>query len=230
MNKIWRGFVQWLVSVVLLVLFVWSLWTFINKERILEQLTIVVNGGEVATGINIDITAIKTTQTWSIVLPLEESDWEKYTQYKKANNFVSFSPANQGQVGGNYATNTQLMNAYLSKNTLQFPIPYSLKSGYLYIRLKKKTDAWLFIYWYGSNKNWYTVSGDLDKTQSLIDSDTELLYKLDSIPYIRFYDKKVDSYNWLSQMNLWSKNNYIAWFVRDYDGSNKIEELTIAWE
>lgn len=161
---------------------------------------------------------------------VKKTDANLYSEYIENWNFRSFSPAKQSAMGKTYATSTQLMNAYVSNNTFQFSLPKTIKSGYLYIRLKKPTPSAVFAYWYGSNKKWYTVSWDLDKTKSLIDSDAELLYKLDAIPYIRFYDKKSDTYNWLSQMNLWTNNNFIAWFVRDYDWSNKIDELTIAWE
>jgi hypothetical protein len=208
-------------------------WIFLNKDSLLENITIVSTGGNVATGLNVDL-----SNTWIITINtgdtldnwLEKTDANFYSEYKENWNFRSFSPAKQSAIGKNYATSTQLMNAYLSNNTFQFSLPKTIKSGYLYIRLKKPTPSAVFSYWYGSNKKWYTVSWDLDKTKSLIDSDAELLYKLDAIPYIRFYDKKSDTYNWLSQMNLWTNNNFIAWFVRDYDWSNKIDELTIAWE
>lgn len=186
--------------------------------------------GTIASWLNIDITLSGGVLTWwSLTWTIEKSDEEEYIEYKESWNFRSFFPPKQNKVNWNYATNTQLMNQYLSNNTFQFSIP-NTKDWYLYIRLKNKTDAWVFIFRYGSNKNWYTVSWDLDKNKSLINSETELLYKLDNIPYIRFYDKKSDTYNWLSQMKPWTNNNFIAWFVRDYDWSNKIEEMTIAWE
>lgn len=187
-------------------------------------------GGTIISWLNIDITSTgEILSWWSVIEPIEQSDEEKYIQYKENWNFRSFMPPKQSKIGGTYATNTQLMNQYLSNNTFQFSIP-EIKDWYLYIRLKNKTDTWVFIFWYWSNKNWYTVSWDLDKDKSLINSETELLYKLDDIPYTRFYDKKSDTYDWLSQMKLWTNNNFIAWFVRDYDWSNKIEEMTIAWE
>ena len=187
--------------------------------------------GTIASWLNVNITLTGGALTWwSITWTIEKSDEEKYIQYKESWNFRSFFPPKQNRIGGDYATNTQLMNAYLSHNTFQFLLPEEVYTGYLYIRLKKPTTSWIFIYRYGSNKNGYAVSGDLDKEKSLINSETELLYKLDNIPYIRFHDKKSDTYNRLSQMKLWTNNNFIAWFVRDYDWSNKIEEMTIAWE
>lgn len=220
-------------DIIFILCFFVFLWIFLNKDHLLESITIVSTGGNVATGVNVDL-----SNTWIITINtgdtldnwLEKTDANLYSEYKENWNFRSFSPAKQSAIGKNYATSTQLMNAYLSNNTFQFSLPKTIKSGYLYIRLKKPTPSAVFVYWYRSNKKWYTVSGDLDKTKSLIDSDTELLYKLDDIPYIRFYDKKSDTYNWLSQMRLWTNNNFIAWFVRDYDWSNKIDELTIAWE
>ena len=158
----------------------------------------------------LDITSpLEVLSWWSATRIIEKSDEEKYITYKESWNFRSFFPPKQNKVNWNYATNTQLMNQYLSNNTFQFSI-LNTKDWYLYIRLKNKTDAWVFIFRYGSNKNWYTVSWDLDKNKSLINSETELLYKLDNIPYIRFYDKKSDTYNWLSQMKPWTnrRNDY----------------------
>ena len=187
-------------------------------------------GWAIISWLNIDITSPVEVLSWeSATGTIKKTDEEKYIAYKESWNFRSFFPPKQNKVNWNYATNTQLMNQYLSNNTFQFSIP-NIKDWYLYIRLKNKTDAWVFIFWYWSKKNWYTVSGDLDKDKSLINSETEFLYKLDDIPYIRFYDKKSDTYSWLSQMKPWTNNNFIAWFVRDYDWSNKIEEMTIAWE
>lgn len=187
-------------------------------------------GWAIISWLNIDITSPVEVLSWkSTTRTIEKTDEEKYIAYKESWNFRSFFPPKQNKVNWNYATNTQLMNQYLSNNTFQFSIP-NIKDWYLYIRIKNKTNAWVFIFRYWSNKDWYTVSWDLDKNKSLINSETELLYKLDNIPYIRFYDKKSDTYNWLSQMKPWTNNNFIAWFVRDYDWSNKIDEMTIAWE
>ena len=205
-----------------------ELWTWKRNWYISWETT---SWGTIASWLNVNITLTGGALTWwSITWTIEKSDEEKYIQYKESWNFRSFFPPKQNRIGGDYATNTQLMNAYLSHNTFQFLLPEEVYTGYLYIRLKNPTTSWIFIYRYGSNKNGYAVSGDLDKEKSLINSETELLYKLDDIPYIRFHDKKSDTYNRLSQMKLWTNNNFIAWFVRDYDWSNKIEEMTIAWE
>lgn len=223
-SRSWDGF----IFIILLLFFIGSLFLYKNKERILEYIPGTINGGQVASWITIDVAG-----SWEVNTEggnIEKSDEEKYIQCKESWNFRSFLPPKQNRIGGDYATNTQLMNVYLSNNTFQFFLPEEVYTGYLYIRLKKPTTSWIFVYRYGSNKNWYAVSGDLDKDKSLINSETELLYKLDDIPYIRFHDKKSDTYNRLSQMKLWTNNNFIAWFVRDYDWSNKIEEMTIAWE
>lgn len=168
--------------------------------------------------------------TWSEIVSENPTDFDKYYAFKQSWNSRSFYPWYQWTLKGGYTSNSELMNKYLTKNTFQFSLPTWVKNWYLYIKLKKTTNSSVFLYWYWSKKNWYTVSGDLDKDKSLINSETELLYKLDDIPYIRFYDKKSDTYDWLSQMKFWTNNNFIAWFVRDYDWSNKIEEMTIAWE
>ena len=110
-------------------------------------------------------------------------------------------------------------------------MPNSDIEWYLYIRIKRPTESNLFAYWYNSDKDeGYTISWDLDKEKTLITwSTTEFLYKLDSIPYTKFFDKKPWIYN--RARNLKAGNqNFIAWFIKDFDWSNQIEEMTIAWE
>ena len=217
----------WLLSVYFLNwINAWK-WEFHNNENWTWDVTTsgsdnrsnVITWWIFATGITIDI-------------PDERSSDEKnYVKYKDSWNFASFSPREQNYMEWNYDEKTMLMTNYLTNNTFQFGLPNKVKNWYLYVRLKKPTDAWIFLYWYWSNVRWNKVSWNIDKTKTLIvGSNTEFLYKLNDIPYIRFYDKKSDTYNRLSQMKLWTNNNFIAWFVRDYDWSNKIEEMTIAWE
>ena len=163
---------------------------------------------------------------------VQKTDEELYIQYKKSGTFVSFYPPKQGGISwGNYPTQTALLENYLSNNTFQFSLPNSDIEWYLYIRIKRPTESNLFAYWYNSDKDeGYTISWDLDKEKTLITwSTTEFLYKLDSIPYTKFFDKKPWIYN--RARNLKAGNqNFIAWFIKDLDWSNQIEEMTIAWE
>lgn len=181
-------------------------------------------GWEIITGIVIDFWSWEIN-TWK----QEKTNEDYYIDFKKQWNYRSFFPPRQWVVWGNYSTNTQLMNGYLSNNTFQFNLPKKPTNWYLYIRLKKPTNSDIFIYWHWSDKNWYKVSGNLVLEAKYQLSENEYLYKLNDIPYIRFHDKKKDSYNRQSQMSA-DNNNYIAWFVREYDWSNQISELTVARE
>ena len=100
-------------------------------------------GWAIVSWLNIDITSpLEFLSWWSATRIIEKSDEEKYITYKESWNFRSFFPPKQNKVNWNYATNTQLMNQYLSNNTFQFSI-LNTKDWYLYIRLKNKTDEFL---------------------------------------------------------------------------------------
>ncbi len=168
-----------------------------------------------------------TILTWEVEREL--TDEEKYISLKNLWNYRSFYPASQWRTNGDYATNSSFMVNYLTKNTFQFSLPDKPINWYLYIRLKKPTSNTIFAYWYNTKLNWYTVSWDLDKQNNLIDSDSELLFKLDNISYIPYHQNWVKIFDWLSKLKKWNQN-FIAWFVRDYDWGNKIQEITIVWE
>lgn len=163
-------------------------------------------------------------------LSKEETDETKYIEFKKNWNFVSFVPSSQIKIDWNYSTRTDYMNTYIANNTFKFDLPMNINKWYLYIRLKKPSSDWIFLVWYGSNKWWYKVSWDLKLDDSLLTwSNSEYLFNLKDIPYVRYNNKKLDTYNRLSELKEW-KSNFIAGFLRVYDWSNKIEQIAIAWE
>lgn len=186
---------------------------------------------EIETWLDIDLPNIidlsGNVTTWEIV---ELTDSDLYNQYKSNNNYRSYFPESQNRIVWNYGTNTEYMKKYLSNHTFRFSLPQWVWIWYLYIRIKKPTNNAIFAYWHNSkDSKGYTISWDLDKDSSLIPlSQTEFLYKLNSIPYTRYYDKVKSVYNWQNQLKI--ENNYIAMFVKDFDWQNQIEEITIAWE
>lgn len=153
-----------------------------------------------------------------------------YSEYINSWNYASFIPASQKKMEWDYATKTEMMNKYLADNTFHFDFPQNAQKWYLYIRLDKPSNEWIFLFWYWSDKNWHKVSWNLDSSKNLIlNSDTEFLYNLEKIDYIKYYDKTPDTYNWLNELRQ-GNSNYIAWFLRVYDWSNKVEQITIARE
>lgn len=163
------------------------------------------------------------------VTPKTDADF--YSSYVQNWNFASYVPASQKKMDWWYATRTSQMNDYLAKNTFNFNLPNSIKNWYLYIKLHKPSDEWIFMYWYWSNKWWFKVSWDLILTKNLLEDSKwdEFLFNLNDIPYIRYSDKVPDSYNWLNELQNW-KSKFIAWFLRVYDWTNKIDQISIAWE
>ena len=157
-------------------------------------------------------------------------DESLYSEYINSWNYASFIPASQKKMEWDYATKTEMMNKYLADNTFHFDFPQNAQKWYLYIRLNKPSNEWIFLFWYWSDKNGHKVSWNLDFSKNLIlNSDTEFLYNLEKIDYIKYYDKTSDTYNWINELRQWN-SNYIAWFLRIYDWSNKIEQITIARE
>lgn len=159
-----------------------------------------------------------------------ETDLEFYSSYVQKWNYASFVPADQKKMNWWYASKTQMMNTYLADNTFNFNIPNNIKKWYLYIKLRKPNNDWIFLFWYGSDNNWYKVSWDLILSKNLIkDNSEEYLFNLSDIPYIKYHDKSEDTYNWLSELQKWN-SKFIAWFLRVYDWTNKIDQISIAWE
>lgn len=159
-----------------------------------------------------------------------QTDEEFYSFYVQNWNYASFIPASQKKMDWGYASKTQMMNSYLANNTFKIDIPNNINKWYLYIKLKKPSTDWIFLYWYGSDNNWSKRSWDLKLEKNLLSINSEeYLFNLSDIPYVRYYDKKDDSYNWLADLQKW-KSKFIAWFLRVYDWTNKIDQISIAWE
>lgn len=175
-------------------------------------------------------TGITAEEIWKDIEPAPQTDDALYLSYVQNWNSASFVPSSQGKISWGYATKSQLMNDYLAKNTFKFIAPNTIKKWYLYIKLKKPSTDWIFIYWYGSDNNWPKRSWDLKLEKNLLSNNSEeYLFNLSDIPYVRYYDKKDDSYNWLADLQKW-KSKFIAWFLRVYDWTNKIDQISIAWE
>lgn len=74
----------------------------------------------------------------------------------------------------------------------------------------KSPEYPIFVYWHGSNLQGNIRSGDLrlDFATEKI-SDTEYIFDMSKIPYIKYFDKKTTSYNWLLDLNN-GKSPYVA--------------------
>lgn len=176
------------------------------------------------------MTWLDAEEIWHDINPIPRTDLELYTSYVQKWNIASFSPASQWEILWWYAEKSKAMNTYLANNTFKFNIPNTIKKWYLYIKLYKPSTNWIFLFWYWSDKNWFKVSWDLKLESNLINwSSEEYLYDISDIQYVRFYDEKLDSYDWLSELQDW-KSGFIAGFLRDYSWNNKIEQIVIAWE
>ena len=174
-------------------------------------------------------TGLTAEEIWKDIIPNPQTDESLYSKYVQNWNSASFVPSSQNKMSWWYATKTQLMDDYLANNTFKFNVPNNIKKWYLYIKLHSPSTDWIFLFWYGSDNHWYKVSWDLKLEKNLLNSTEEYLFTLSDIPYTRFYDKKDDSYNWLSELQNW-KSRFIAWFLRVYDWTNKIDQISIAWE
>lgn len=170
--------------------------------------------------------------TWIDITGYEMTDIDIYQQYFNDWNYRKFNPPVQWWSSSNdYTTNTSLMNTYMANNTFKFTLPKKITNWYLYIKIKKPTDRDVFLYWYNSKQgdSSYPVSGNIRKDKSLIEwSRTEFLYKLNKVYLDPYYKWSSGIFDWQVQMQAWP-NNFIAWFVKDFNG-NQIVEMTIAWE
>ncbi len=145
-------------------------------------------------------------------------------KYKKVAYMLPIQPTTI-PVWYSYNQRSQVIVDYMSKNTLILS-KTSSKEAYIYIKMLKSPEYPIFVYWHGSNLQGNIRSGDLrlDFATEKI-SDTEYIFDMSKIPYIKYFDKKTTSYNWLLDLNN-GKSPYVALASKWFDG-NYIKEVII---
>lgn len=161
--------------------------------------------------------------TWSSVLTWGQISLidNLNTNYKKTIYYLEQQPT-QIPAWYSYNQRSQVIIDYMTKNTIQLRKTNSEK-WYMYVKLAKKPNYPIFIYWHWSEVAGYKRSGNLNLADDIWYN--EYAFDLSKIPYNRFYDWKYTTYNWLNDLNNW-KSLFLALASKWFDW-NYIKEVRI---